>query len=167
MAQLALFQYGQGLLSVCKPTRYFGKLTADINNRQHVLAEIAALLSLTDYHETWIERITTKGFSMKWHCDDAAVLKTKHHKTCGTMITPHYKLYHKNKLPLYSAIIYLSDFNIDFTGGEFEFVDERILPQRHYVLVFDSRDVHRVLPVTSGERKTILVKFYSVSHDVI
>lgn len=161
MAQHALLEYGQGLLPLCKPKRYFGKLSSDINDPKQVLAEIATLLSLTDYHDIWIERTTTKGFSMKWHCDDAAVLKTKIHKTCGTMIAPHFKLYHKKNLPIYSAIIYASDYGVDFTGGEFEFVDDRILPRRHYVLCFDSREVHRVLPVTSGERKTILIKFYS------
>lgn len=163
MAQQALFSYGQTLLPLCKHKRYYGTFISDIHDRKQVLIEITTFVSihLDAYHYEWVERSTTDGFSMKWHCDDTAIIKTKYQNdTGGMMINPRYKLYHKHTLPTYTAILYASDYGIDFTGGEFEFVDQQILPRRHHVLIFDSREVHRVLPVTSGLRKSVVLKFY-------
>jgi hypothetical protein len=164
MAQQALLSYGQSLLSFCKHKRYYGPFVSDMHDRERVLTEIATLLSmpLDHYRCEWIERTTTDGFSMKWHCDDAAVIKTKNQgDTGGIMLTPRYKLYHTQPLPAFTAILYASEYGTDFTGGEFEFVDQQILPRRHHVLVFDSREVHRVLPVTSGLRKSVVLKWYT------
>ena len=163
MAQQALFSYGKTLLPLCRNKRYYGAIVSRVQDHEQVLNEIATLLSihLDAYHYEWVDRTTTDGFSMKWHCDDTAVIKTKYqNETGGMMINPRYKLYHKQTLPTYTAILYATDYGIDFTGGEFEFVDQQILPQRQHVLIFDSREVHRVLPVKSGIRNSVVRKFY-------
>ena len=64
-------------------------------------------------------------------------------------------------IPLYTCVLYFSDFGKDFTGGEFRFVDgTSIKPQCGLGIAFDSREVHMVTPVKSGNRKSMVVKLY-------
>jgi len=102
-----------------------------------------------------VERTSESGFSMKWHVDDCIVYKTSNNDDKYMMLPKD-----KNNVPLFSAVYYLSGPD-EFTGGEFEFVDEIISPQQGFVLFFNSNEVHRVLPVKNGIRKSILIKFYS------
>lgn len=103
------------------------------------------------------------NFFMKWHCDDCSLFKhRKGHQPLknNLKLTDQYSLYGVN-LPKYSMVIYLSSFGIDFTGGEFNFVDKEIKPMKYDVLFFDSRDIHKVNQVKTGNRKSILIKFYN------
>lgn len=60
-----------------------------------------------------------------------------------------------------TILIFLND---DFIGGEFEYVDEnnnnvRIKPEKNKAIVMDNKLYHRVLPVLSGERFTLVCFF--------
>ena len=59
-----------------------------------------------------------------------------------------------------SAILYLSTYNEDFTGGELLFgIDKKILPKKGTLLMFTGgpENLHEVLPVLKGERASLLV----------
>ena len=67
----------------------------------------------------------------------------------------------KDKLPNYTAIFYHSTKDVDFKGGIFKFADDiDIIPVKGYGIIFDSKEVHAVTPVTDGERRVTLVKVY-------
>lgn len=57
-----------------------------------------------------------------------------------------------------SVVIFLND---DFEGGEFEYVDNfgknnKIKPEKNKAILMDNKLRHRVLPVISGERFTLV-----------
>jgi hypothetical protein len=109
-----------------------------------------------------IQRDNKEGYYLNWHIDDCAIYKhdTTENKINNIPLNDKYSLYHKNDLPKFTMIIYLTTIDVDFRGGEFEFVDQLIRPKKHDVVFFDSREVHRVRRFREGERKNILVKFY-------
>lgn len=119
---------------------------------------------LTDYEQEVIERDNTIGFYLNWHIDDCAVfkhdLKLEGEKTNNEHIDEKYSLFHMKPLPKYTMVIYLTSIDEDFMGGEFEFIDQLIKPKKYDVVVFDSREVHRVRRFRGGIRKNILVKFF-------
>jgi hypothetical protein len=127
-------------------------------------------INIDDYNYKIIEKINKSGYSMKWHIDDCQILKhsNKMAKFKNTLTNQFFIssrqsiCYNDNgTIPLYSLIIYDSDYNIDFQGGSLEFVDGlKIYPKRGLYIFFDSREVHRVNKIKSGLRKSILVKFY-------
>lgn len=161
-----LYNYGCTILPTYKPVRFTCKL--DDISLEHIYSTIKQHrgIDLSAYEYEKVERESGEGFSMKWHMDDRVVVKLK--KECKVdpedlLINEHYKVSRRNKdknLPSYSVIVYLTDYSKDFTCGEFEFVDEIILPKKNVMIFFDSHEVHRVQPVKSGIRKAILYKFY-------
>lgn len=166
MASTVLYHYGCTILPHVKPIRF--TYTLDDISLDHIFSTVLQHrnIDLSDFIYEKVERESTEGFSMKWHMDDRVVVKLK--KECeivpeDVLIHEDYKVSKRNKdknLPSYSAVVYLSDYNKDFTCGEFEFVDEIILPKKNKMIFFDSNEVHRVQPVKSGIRKAILYKFY-------
>lgn len=65
--------------------------------------------------------------------------------------------YHTDVCDL-SIVIFLND---DFEGGEFEYMDNfgksnKIKPEKNKAIVMDKKLPHRVLPVISGERFTLV-----------
>jgi hypothetical protein len=70
--------------------------------------------------------------------------------------------YNKNndKNLLYTLIFYTSSWNIDFIGGEFNFIDKTIKPIKGMILLFHSNELHKVNLLNNGKRKAIVVKFY-------
>jgi hypothetical protein len=49
--------------------------------------------------------------------------------------------------------------NENFSGGEFEYKDEsiiKVMPEVNTALIFEPKTLHRVLPVTEGERYTLV-----------
>ena len=69
----------------------------------------------------------------------------------------HYPL----RKPIYSLIIYGSEYKKDFTGGIIEFSDGlKIKPEKNKCILFDSREAHCVHKIKSGIRQCILIKFY-------
>jgi hypothetical protein len=121
-------------------------------------------LDLTNYNPEIIERDNAIGFYLNWHIDDCAVFKHDQNlegeKTNNVPLDEKYSLFHMKCLPRYTMIIYLTSIDDDFIGGEFEFVDQLIRPKKYDVVVFDSREVHRVRRFRGGIRKNILIKFF-------
>lgn len=71
-------------------------------------------------------------------------------------------IFHKDNT-MASMVTYLND---DYSGGEFEYVDidtkekVKVKPKKNLSIVMNDRLAHRVLPVTSGVRYS-LVSFYT------
>ena len=165
MSQSALLEYGKQFLPECANFRYYFELSNNDYTIENVITQLEAHtnINLRNYKYKIVEKENTIGFSMGFHLDDIAPIKTKHNLASdlgGIIIANKYRLYHKDQLPIYSAIIYLSEHEEDFTGGEFEFIDQQIIPKKNWILFFSSKEVHRVLPIKSGIRKNILIKFY-------
>lgn len=126
-------------------------------------------LLLNKYEKKTIFRENQIGFNMGWHVDDCSIYKhkqteeNKHNERYNNIaINEKFSLFHKEILPKYTMIIYLTEYGKDFTGGEFCFVDQIVKPKKYDVILFDSREVHKVTELKSGTRKNILVKFYNV-----
>jgi hypothetical protein len=66
-----------------------------------------------------------------------------------------------------SIVTYLND---DFMGGEFEYINKngsniKINPTKGQSLIMDGKTLHRVLPVISGERYSLISFFYLQKKD--
>ncbi len=114
-----------------------------------------------------VKKINTEGFSMKWHIDNAKLIRHKKNfvkeKNIADQIVLNEKYalhYHLNR-PQYTLLLYESDYNKDFTGGSLEFIDNTIIyPQKGLYILFDSREIHKVNKILSGTRINYLIKFY-------
>lgn len=102
---------------------------------------------------------------LKWHVDDCQII------SCSN--TPQYNLdkfiylegnkylYCTSSLPKYTIVLYGSTYKEDFEGGILQFADNtHIKPKKQNGILFDSREVHQVTPVTKGSRTSILIKIY-------
>ena len=108
------------------------------------------------------KKSNTEGFFMKWHVDDAQVIKHQDNKIFDQQIriSNNKVLNYSENRPVFTIIVYLSNINQDFTGGEFEFVNLKIRPVKGMFVFFDSREVHKVNKVKSGFRENYLIKLY-------
>lgn len=102
---------------------------------------------------------------LKWHIDDVQVVDRKiiykNHERYWNIKGNKYLYSSSGTIPLYTCVLYFSDFGVDFMGGEFRFVDgTSIKPSRGMGIAFDSREVHMVTPVKSGHRESMVVKLY-------
>eukprot|EP00924_Labyrinthula_sp_SR-Ha-C_P014005 maker-scaffold_5-snap-gene-20.7-mRNA-1 protein AED:0.00 eAED:0.00 QI:122/1/1/1/1/1/2/161/305 len=107
---------------------------------------------------TFVARL--KGKQMNSSTEEAWTPKTMHDQYFCSHIdqrnTEHY---------FYSALLYLSDYETDFTGGEFLFLDgdkkHAILPRKGRLVMFQSGDtnLHKVNEVLAGERLTLSIWF--------
>ena len=102
------------------------------------------------------------GFSMKWHVDDAIIMNVPKENPYPDMpISDKKMLVYREQKPTYTLMVYQSSYGTDFDGGTLEFVDGTIIePKRGMYILFDSREVHRLNEIISGERNSILIKFY-------
>lgn len=93
----------------------------------------------------YLKRITReKGFYIDWCVDESIITNVSRHQP-----------------PIYSLVIYESNYGNDFDGGTLEFVDGTIIePKRGMYVLFDSREVNRVNEVTDGVMDIILITFY-------
>lgn len=108
------------------------------------------------------KKSNTEGFFMKWHVDDAQVIK---HQDCKIFddqirISNRKVINYSENRPIFTIIVYLSTINEDFTGGEFEFVNLKVKPIRGMFVFFDSKEVHKVNKVKKGKRDNYLIKLY-------
>ena len=72
-----------------------------------------------------------------------------------------YCIWKYNKVPKYTIIMYLSNYLLDFQGGQLEFIDGTIIkPTKGDIIIFDSREIHRVNLLKSGIRNCIVMKLY-------
>lgn len=111
-----------------------------------------------------------ENYYINWHFDDKKLIV--HKKDNKNIIHDLeiiyeddkniYGLYNKNnnKNLLYTLIFYTSSWNIDFIGGEFNFIDKTIKPIKGMILLFHSNELHIVNLLNNGKRKAIVVKFY-------
>lgn len=152
--------YGMKLLPELEP-RKFGFINEEISIEENI-KNIIDSNNLKDYDYIIIEKSNSIGFKMKWHLDDAVLITHKKDFMFDNQMKISEKkvLHYPNKKPKYSLIIYSSEYNKDFKGGTFEFVDKKIFPKKNMYILFDSREVHRVNKITYGNRKNYLVKFY-------
>ena len=103
------------------------------------------------------------GYNIKWHIDDRQLQKHKLENNTDNLEIIYsndkykYGLWTHKEYPKYTAIIYLTS---DFEGGEFCFVDKIIKPKRGDVIIFDSKEVHKVNKLKSGIRNCYVVKFF-------
>jgi len=82
---------------------------------------------------------------MGWHIDDVSIFE--HIKSFREN---RYELFSKNDTPIYTMILYFSSC----IGGEFEFVDKVVKPERGFGIFFDGREVR------SGIRESMVIKYY-------
>jgi hypothetical protein len=110
--------------------------------------------------------INEKG--LKYHIDDCQIIKKKsepeYRKEQFIKIAKNKYLYFNTsngKLPKKTILFYSSTYNVDFTGGVLHFSDDYVFyPKKNIGIMFDSREVHMVTPVTSGIRPVTVVKIY-------
>ena len=120
------------------------------------------LIDFQNYNYKIINKIHYQNYNMDWHLDDAQIIKHSN-KVYPDQIQIANKKYinYSNEIPEYSMIIYDSEYNIDFKGGTFEFVDKTLIyPKKGLYLFFNSKEVHRVNNIIEGTRKNKLIKFY-------
>lgn len=132
---------------------------------KEAIEKIPKEVNIEKYKTKIYTRKSIDGFYMNWHFDDCAVFKHSQMKKNmvyknSIVLNEKYTLFFSD-LPVYTMIIYMNTYGKDFTGGEFNFIDKQIKPEKYQVLFFDSRELHKVNKVTSGERETILIKFYN------
>lgn len=120
---------------------------------------------LKNFTKKIVERENTKGYKMKWHLDDCVPFYNKNGldykcMTNITIISDNLYLYHTKKRPIYTLLLYLSDIDVDFKGGELCFVDKIIKPKKGLYVLFDNNTIHKVNEIKEGTRKCIIVKYY-------
>jgi len=134
---------------------------------------ISNKININNYTKEWKFKENSKGFSMKWHCDDCFIRKNKKNYLENMILDDdyyirneklddigQYTLTHTEKLPEYTVLIYFSDYNKDYKGAELHFVNKIITPNKYDVIIFDSREIHKVNIQTNGIRKNLIIKYY-------
>ena len=119
----------------------------------------------TKYEIVFRNHTASDKYSMNWHYDNKQLIKHKisnlqkiHSLQIISMDDKFvYGLYCKNPIQ-FTIIIYLDTYNIDFEGGEFHFHDEVVYPEKGMLLFFNTDQLHKVTPLTSGKRRAIVVK---------
>jgi hypothetical protein len=122
-----------------------------------------------NYYEIVYRNNCDDNYNLNWHLDDRILQKHQCGLSNGLNI-----IYVKNgyefglwnrridkKILKKTIIIYLSTIDIDFQGGELEFLDKIIRPRIGLVISFNNYDLHRVRKMNSGHRKAIVIKIYN------
>jgi len=111
---------------------------------------------------------------LKWHIDDCVINNRKEPPSYNleqyilleaNEAESKYRYLYFNtptkRLPRYTLLFYSSTYGEDFTGGKLCLADDiEVLPQRGHGFMLDSREVHMVSPVKSGDRRVSVVKIY-------
>lgn len=106
------------------------------------------------------------NYELNWHLDDKKLIiqkisnLNKLHNLDIIHINKNIYALYSNRITLYTIIIYLDTFNINFRGGKIEFIDQILEPYRGMILFFDSRDIHKITKLNKGIRRCIVIKFY-------
>lgn len=121
-------------------------------------------IDLQPYNYSIIFRKTEKGYYHNWHLDGRRVFKNRKGIVCPSdpNNTSEYILHNiLETIPKYSLLYYNSNYNIDFTGGTIEFINNKIIqPKKNLCILFDSNLGHRVNNQNSGIRECILILFF-------
>lgn len=166
MSSIALLAYAKNMFDIynLKNERIIGYIddyeSFDINY-------FSSIIKLDNYNYEISKKTNTEGFYMNWHLDNALVIKNKKNSNKSPIlpeqidISDRHRLHYFIKKPIYTLIVYESDYLIDFTGGTLEFIDGYIVkPKKGLYIFFNSNEVHRVNKILSGSRINYLIKFY-------
>jgi hypothetical protein len=148
----------------------FKKELDNIIEKLDLLSEYKEELKKLDIEIIVRNKTKEENYYLNWHFDDKKlIVHKKHNKNIVHDLEIIYEddkhiygLYNKNndKKLLYTLIFYVSSWNIDFIGGEFNFIDKTIKPIKGMILLFHSNELHKVNLLNNGKRKAIVVKFY-------
>ena len=148
----------------------FEKELPNIIEKLDLLTEYKEELKKLEKEIVVRNKTKNENYYLNWHFDDKKLIV--HKKNNKDIIHDLeiiyeddkniYGLYNKNnnKILLYTLIFYASSWNIDFIGGEFNFIDKTIKPIKGMILLFHSNELHKVNLLNNGKRKAIVVKFY-------
>lgn len=144
--------------------------------RDIIINFIRSVLGIDDFNpeQVVIVHKTIPESGLKWHIDDCVINNRKEPPTFNqeqyilletNSAESKYRYLYFNtptkRLPRFTLLFYSSTFGEDFTGGKLCLSDGvEILPQRGHGLILDSREVHMVTPVKSGDRRVSVVKIY-------
>ena len=144
--------------------------------RETIIDFITRELGITDFDAEHIVIVhkTLPQTGLKWHIDDCVINNRKAMPTynleqyilleANEAASKYRFLYFNtptNRLPRYTLLFYSSTYGEDFTGGKLCLSDGmEVLPQRGHGFLIDSREVHMVTPVKTGERNVTVVKLY-------
>lgn len=106
-------------------------------------------------YKIYLEKFLCIKYKKKYHLKDGGIWINK-----VTSSTNTHDTYHFDDSDL-SIVTYLND---DFMGGEFEYINKngsniKINPTKGQSLIMDGKTLHRVLPVISGERYSLISFF--------
>ena len=174
MSQNFLLDYGQKLLKnnpLILQTRKIFSINPPILNKISMTDNINSPIIQQIIKENNLPinknmhcKISIKHFplntSMSWHQDDASIFKHSN-KHCELYNVEKFNLFSNKEQPIYTLVLYMSDYGEDFYGGEFCFVELEVKPIRGMGIFFDSREIHCVKKILNGSRQSCLIKFYN------
>jgi hypothetical protein len=137
------------------------------NNNPTNLFEQLKTLNNIDYENYFFKitkRNTESGYYQNWHIDGKRVFETRKGIICQT--NPEnkskYVLHDIYKpTPKYSILYYGSSYDIDFKGGQIEFINGKIIkPVKNQCIIFDSNLGHKVSLQTKGTRICYLIMLF-------
>lgn len=159
-------EYGKKILTKeIKNERIVGYLknynTFNMDTLNEIVNEINKF-NLNDVTYYLKNKVHNVDDQMKWHVDDAIVMNVPSNNNYDDVkISENKQLVYHSQKPIYTLIIYESNYKDDFTGGELEFVDGyKFKPKKGAYIFFNSCEVHKLNKINSGMRKSILIKFY-------
>lgn len=150
----------------------------DLTSQIEIVTFIKSILNLDTNIEIMLD-IRKKEFGigcrktdLDWHLDDHQLVKMKNKPTYNDNLYIHISgnkyLYCSNdygRLSNYTIIFYESTQGKDFEGGELVLVDDtKIIPKDREGFLFDSREIHCVLPVKKGIRLSTIVKIFIINN---
>jgi hypothetical protein len=142
--------------------------------KDFIRSELQVEITEADAEHIVIVHKTIPREGLKWHIDDCVINNRKEPPTYNLEqyipleVNPaesKYRYLYFNtptkRLPRYTLLFYSSTYGEDFTGGKLCLSDGvEVLAQRGHGFLLDSREVHMVTPVKSGERRVSVVKIY-------
>jgi hypothetical protein len=131
----------------------------DIFNKIIIEINLFNLNDVTYFVKKMVDNIDNE---MSWHIDDAILMDVTEEEIYNNIkISENKQLVYHNQIPIYTLIINENNYNDDFTGGELIFVDDyKYIPKQGSYILFDSCEVYKTNKITSGMKKSILIKFY-------
>jgi hypothetical protein len=143
-------------------------------SKDFIRSELQLEITEADAEHIVIVHKTIALSGLKWHIDDCVINNRKEPPTYNleqyilleaNPAESKYRYLYFNtptkRLPRYTLLFYSSTYGEDFTGGKLCLSDGiEVLAQRGYGFMLDSREVHMVTPVKSGERRVSIVKIY-------
>lgn len=138
------------------------------NNPTNLLEELSKSLDIdfTKYSYKLTHRNTENGYYQNWHIDGKRVFEIRNGIICPTNKETNSKyVLHDiyQPTPSYSILYYGSTYDIDFKGGQIEFINGNIIkPIKNQCIIFDSKLGHKVSLQTKGNRICFLIMLFEM-----